>query len=185
MPPSSYRERVEEILHTLAQAGEPCVDYERFIDKVVVLRRWHDEPVSPQKTKYIHNVLVREAKAHRLRFLSKGKVKVICLTPNGIARYLAWREPLRLGIRRRPLEKDVLVGQYRQLADAVYAIIEACQIASPRAYDWDIRNLPSLVRKNLNAIQYMSEINQDIIDRNDAVCERLHALDPTFPARHS
>ncbi|KAL7277901.1 hypothetical protein ACG7TL_008851 [Trametes sanguinea] len=73
-----------------------------------------------------------------------------------------------------------LVEDYLRLASTVRAIIRACDITSPREYQWDIRNLPSLVQANLDTVEYLSEVNQGIIDSNMAVCDRLHALDPTY-----
>ncbi|OSD00153.1 hypothetical protein PYCCODRAFT_1426761 [Trametes coccinea BRFM310] len=173
---------VERTLRSVAESSIPSLNYDQFLDRVILHKQWLDEPVSPNKTMYIHKVLVREAKGHRLRLVLRDGVRVVFLTPKGIAQYsyLAWEEPLRLGPRHRHGEKTFLVEDYLRLASTVRAIIRACDITSPREYQWDIRNLPSLVQANLDTVEYLSEVNQGIIDSNMAVCDRLHALDPTY-----
>ncbi|KAI9068141.1 hypothetical protein FKP32DRAFT_1672465 [Trametes sanguinea] len=146
MPPLSYRECVERTLCNMAEAHDTSMNYDQFVDRVVMHKRWVDDPISPNKTMYIHRILVKEARGHRLRLVLKDKVKFVSLTPKGIAYYLEWQEPLGRG----PMSRS-----------------------SPRTD----------IQQNLDAIQYLSEMNQDMIDRNTAVCDRLHALDPTYLAR--
>ncbi|EIW54904.1 uncharacterized protein TRAVEDRAFT_22749 [Trametes versicolor FP-101664 SS1] len=160
MAPITYRELVHSILASIAKAGQESVEYAVIVNRVVAEKHTKGQPLATNHQYFIRRSLNNEAQAGWLTFTGDT---LIAFTAAGTIHYVSVDGRSQIDAR----------SEYLRLACIVQ---EALQGSEPTGHVSDIRNLPNIVRNNLDALAALEESIEDLLEKNHHVTMRLEGF---------
>ncbi|KAI0367543.1 hypothetical protein BV20DRAFT_1054667 [Pilatotrama ljubarskyi] len=189
MPPLTYSQRVRRVLQTLVHNGTITASLDQLVNGVIADKRASAEPVATNHRFFIWRVLRSEAQAEHIELRGDRAEATVSVTAIGTEYYKQPQGPTPananpLAHEALPLGRNAVQqsernkerAEYMRLAGIIEHTIKAFEGHEPPALLLDPKNLPQLIRDNIETISHLEAQNQEAIENIQWVADHIDYL---------